>query len=115
MDSGFDVLPFGDLVDLAAVAADDALIEALAGRTPGGVPPAADPVAELLAKMLAAAWVAEAWRGLPAWEALSTRADYRAVPVVRPCLVPRQPQQRSWPVAPGIWARLAHWLRAAAE
>ena len=61
-DSGFDVLPLGDLVDLAAVAADDALIEALAGRTRGAVPPAADPVAERRA-----VWTAEARRGLPAW------------------------------------------------
>ena len=38
-DSGIDVLPLGDPVDLAAVAADDALIDALSG----------DVLAELLA------------------------------------------------------------------
>jgi hypothetical protein len=38
--STFDLLPLGDLADLAAVAADYALIDALSGRAPGTVPPA---------------------------------------------------------------------------
>ena len=51
--SRFDLLPLGDLADLAAVAADDALIDALSGRAPDTVPPVGDPVAELLFELLA--------------------------------------------------------------
>jgi len=36
--STFDLLLPGDLADLAAVAADNALIDALSGRAPGTVP-----------------------------------------------------------------------------
>jgi hypothetical protein len=90
--SGFDMLPLGDPVDLAAVAADDALIDALSGRTPGAVPRGGDPVAELLA-----AWAADARRDLPASEALSAPV-IRTVPVVRPPPVTRQPQRQSCPV-----------------
>jgi hypothetical protein len=77
-DSGIDVLPLGDPVDLAAIAADDALIDALSGdvlaelladdvliealvaRMPlGTAPPRSDVLAGLLTELLAA-WVAEA-------------------------------------------------------
>ena len=76
-DSGIDVLPLGSPVDLAAVAADDALIDALSGDVlaelladdvliealvarmpPGTAPPRGDVLAGLLAGLLAA-WVAE--------------------------------------------------------
>ena len=79
-DSGTDVLPLGDPVDLAAVAADDALIDVLSGDVlaelladdvlidalvarmpPGTAPPRGDVLAGLLAELLAA-WVAEARR-----------------------------------------------------
>ena len=79
-DSGIDVLPLGGPVDLAAVAADDALIDALSGDVlaelladdvliealvarmpPGTAPPRGDVLAGLLAELLAA-WVAEARR-----------------------------------------------------
>lgn len=79
-DSGIDVLPLGDLVDLAAVTADDALIDALSGDVlaalladdvliealvarmpPGTAPPRGDVLAGLLVELLAA-WVAEARR-----------------------------------------------------
>ena len=78
-DSGIDVLPLGDPVDLAAVAADDALIDALSGdvlaelladdvliealvaRMPPGIaPPRGDVLAGLLASCCAG--VAEARR-----------------------------------------------------
>jgi hypothetical protein len=77
-DSGNDVLPLGGPVDLAAVAADDALIDALSGDVlaelladdmliealvakmpPGTAPRRGDVLAGLLAELLAA-WVAEA-------------------------------------------------------
>lgn len=77
-DSGIDVLPLGDPVDLAAVTADDALIDALSGDVlaamladdvliealvarmpPGTAPPRGDVLAGLLVELLAA-WVAEA-------------------------------------------------------
>jgi hypothetical protein len=51
--SRFDLLPLADLADLAAVAADEAMIDALSGRAPDTVPPAGDPVAELLFELLA--------------------------------------------------------------
>ena len=76
-DSGIDVLPLGDPVDLAAVAADGALIDALSGDVlaelltddaliealvaqmpPGTAPPRGDVLAGLLVELLAA-WVAE--------------------------------------------------------
>jgi Anti-sigma-D factor RsdA to sigma factor binding region len=107
--SGFDMLPLGDFVDLAAVAADDALIDALSARTPGAVPPAGDPVAELLA-----AWAADARCDLPAWDALSAPV-IRDVPVGPPSPVSRQPQRQSCPLSAGNRAWLARWLRAATE
>jgi hypothetical protein len=76
-DSGIDVLPLGDPVDLAAVAADDALIDVLSGDVlaelladdaliealvarmpPGTAPLRGDVLAGLLVELLAA-WVAE--------------------------------------------------------
>lgn len=82
-DSGIDVLPLGDPVDLAAVAADDALIDALSGDVlaelladdvliealvarmpPGTAPSRGDALAGLLAELLAV-WVAEARRSGP--------------------------------------------------
>jgi hypothetical protein len=77
-DSGIDVLPLGDPVDLTAVVADDALIDALSGDVlaelladdvliealvarmpPGTAPPRGDVLARLLVELLAA-WMAEA-------------------------------------------------------
>jgi hypothetical protein len=77
-DSGIDALPVGDLVDLTAVVADDALIDVLSGDVltelladdaliealvarmpPGTVPPRGDVLAGLLVELLAA-WVTEA-------------------------------------------------------
>jgi hypothetical protein len=77
-DSRSDVLPLGDPVELAAVAADDALIDALSGDVlaelladdaliealvaqmpPGTAPRRGDVLAGLLVELLAA-WVAEA-------------------------------------------------------
>ena len=76
-NSGIDVLPVDDPVDMAAVAADDALVDALSGdvlaelladdaliealvaRMPPGTAPArGDVLAGLLVELLAA-WVAE--------------------------------------------------------
>ena len=90
--SKFETLPLGDRVDLAAVAADDALIDARSGGAPGAVLRAGEPVAELLA-----AWAADARHDLPAWEALRAPV-IRDVPIVRPPPVSRQPQRQSRPV-----------------
>ena len=97
--SRFGLLPLGDLVDLAAVAADDALIDALAGRAPGTVPPVGDPVAELLLELLAV-WAADARRDPPVWEAPSA-PEIRGVPLVRLPAALRRPLRQTCLVPPG--------------
>ena len=96
--SRFDLLPLGELADLAAVAAHKALVDTLSGRAPGTVPPVSDPVAELLVELLAA-WAADARRDPPVWEVLSA-PEIRGVPSVRSPSTPRRPLRQTCLVAP---------------
>ena len=96
--SRFDLLPLGELADLAAIAADKALTDTLSGRAPGAVPPVGDPVAELLVELLAA-WAADARRDPPVWDALSA-PEIGGVPSVRSPSTPRRPLLQTCPVAP---------------
>jgi len=92
-----DLLPLGDLADLVAVVADDALIDAVSGRAPGTVPLVGDPVAELLVELLAA-WAADARHDPPVREALSA-PEIRGIPLFRSPSAPRQPLRQTCPVS----------------